>query len=81
MGKHIALVAGLLLLPLSLSAQFETAEVLGTVTDRTGAILPQVAVTLKNQDTGIEGKTVSDDSGQYNFFNVHIGRYTITAEL
>lgn len=61
-------------------AQFETAEVLGTITDSSGAVAPKVQVILKNQDTGVEAKTTSDESGQYNFFNVRVGRYTITAE-
>jgi hypothetical protein len=63
------------------SAQFETAEVLGTVKDSSGALLPKTAVTLTNENTGIEVKTVADDSGNYDFFNVKVGHYTITAEL
>jgi hypothetical protein len=62
-------------------AQFDTAEVLGTVTDPSGAVLSNVNVVLKNQDTGIEAKTVTDDSGNYNFFDVKVGRYTINAQL
>jgi hypothetical protein len=61
-------------------AQFETAEVLGTVRDNSGAIIPKATITLTNEETGIEAKTFSDDSGQYNFFNVRVGRYTLAAE-
>jgi hypothetical protein len=38
------------------------------------------AVTLTNQDTGIEAKTTTDGSSNYDFFNVKVGRYTITVE-
>ena len=34
-------------------AQFDTATVLGTVTDSTGAAVPKATVTLKNTATGI----------------------------
>ena len=66
--------------PAMLLGQFETAEVLGTVTDATGAAIPQAAVTLTNQDTGIQAKTVTGENGNYNFFNVRVGRYMIVVE-
>lgn len=61
-------------------AQFETAEVLGTVRDSTGAVVPNATVTLLNELTGIEAKTTSDANGNYSFLNVRVGRYTVTAE-
>jgi len=61
-------------------AQFETAEVLGTVRDTTGAVVPNVTVTLVNELTGIEAKTATDANGNYRFLNVRVGRYTVTAE-
>ena len=53
---------------------------LGTVRDTSGAIIPKANITLTNEETGIAAKTTSDESGQYDFFNVRVGRYTITAE-
>ena len=61
-------------------AQFDTAEVVGTVRDKTGAVVPKAALTLSNVDTGIIAKTAADDSGNYSFSNVKIGRYNISAE-
>lgn len=81
MQKRLVLAAGILFCLTPLFAQFETSEVLGSVTDSSGAVVSKVTVTLTNQDTGIEAKTVSDESGQYDFFNVKIGHYTISAEL
>lgn len=63
-----------------LLGQFETAEVLGTVRDASGASIPNAQVTLLNQDTGIQEKTFTDVNGNYDFFNVKVGHYTITIE-
>jgi hypothetical protein len=70
-----------LLLAPTVHAQFDTAEVLGTVRDSSGAVLANVTVELRNQETGIEAKTNSDSDGNYDFFPVKIGHYTITAQL
>ena len=70
----------MLLTPLALLAQFETAEVLGTVRDNADAVVAGASVTLTNQDTAIETKTTSDAAGNYGFFNVKVGNYTITVE-
>ncbi|HEY3824478.1 MAG TPA: carboxypeptidase regulatory-like domain-containing protein [Bryobacteraceae bacterium] len=69
-----------LLLTSSLWGQFETAEVLGSVHDPSGRGVPKAFVTLTNQDTSIEAKTSTDDSGNYDFSNVKVGRYTVSVE-
>jgi hypothetical protein len=63
-----------------LFAQFETAEVLGTVRDASSSAVPQASVTLTNQDTNISAKTTTDENGNYTFSNVRVGRYTVTVE-
>jgi hypothetical protein len=78
--RRAILTCTLVVFPLALFGQFESAEVLGTVHDPSGAPVAKVQVTLLNQDTGIEAKTTTDDAGNYDFFNVKVGRYTITAE-
>src|SRR5215472_1471451 len=70
------LVAVLATLPLC--AQFETSEVLGTVRDSSSSPVPKASVTLLNQDTGVEAKATTDEAGNYDFFNVRAGRYTVT---
>src|SRR5262249_4304068 len=62
-------------------AQFDTATVLGTIKDTTGAVLPGVTVTLKNIDTGITVSVPTDGEGNYQFTNVKIGNYRVTAEM
>jgi hypothetical protein len=61
-------------------AQFDTAAVLGTVRDPNGAALSKATVTLKNVATGITATAQTDEDGNYQFFNVKIGAYQVTAE-
>lgn len=77
MNRFLQLALLLSLFTASLPAQFESGEVLGTVRDPSGAGIPHVNVALTNQDTGIEEKTTTQDDGNYNFFNVKLGRYTL----
>src|SRR5215831_10441146 len=77
MNKSLLMVA---LATAPLFAQVETSEVLGTVRDDTNSGVPMAMVTLTSQDTGIENKTTSDESGNYDFANVKVGVYTVTVE-
>ena len=63
-----------------LFGQFETAEVLGTVKDPAGGTIAKAAVALTNLDTGIQAKTTTDENGNYDFFNVRVGRYSLVVE-
>lgn len=63
-----------------LYGQFETAEVLGTVHDPSGAAIPGATVTLIHPDTGIRSTTVTDEVGNYDFFSVKVGRYSIQVD-
>ena len=62
-------------------AQFDTATILGTVRDNTGAVVPGATVTLTGIDTGIVTTKVTDENGAYEFATVRIGKYRVTAEL
>ena len=73
-------LAACLLPASSLYAQFDSAEVLGTVRDATGSAVPRATVTLLNQNTGIQAKAATDQSGNYDFFNVKVGVYSVTVE-
>ncbi len=61
-------------------SQFDTATVLGTIRDKTGAVIPGAKVTLISLDTGIQADKTTSEEGSYEFFNVKIGRYKVTAE-
>jgi len=81
--KALSKVAPLFLCLLSGStafAQYDTAEVLGTIKDASGGAIAKAAVRLTNQGTAIEAKATTDENGNYDFFNVKEGRYTVTVE-
>src|SRR5688500_4856472 len=61
-------------------AQFETATVVGTVRDSTGAVVPDAKVTLTSSQTGVSAERMSDANGNFEFFTVRIGTYVVTAE-
>jgi outer membrane receptor protein involved in Fe transport len=63
------------------SAQAVRATVLGTVTDRTGAVLPGATVTVTNTETGVVQSTVADSQGRYTVSNLLPAAYNVEASL
>jgi len=63
------------------SAQGRTADIVGVVTDSSGAVVPGATVTVKNLATNDERTTVTQAAGSYQFTLLPPGRYTIKAEL
>jgi hypothetical protein len=62
------------------AAQFETATVVGTVRDSSGAVVADAKVTLTNSQTGVSIERMSDANGNFEFFTVRIGSYVVSAE-
>jgi outer membrane receptor protein involved in Fe transport len=60
--------------------QAETGQVHGTVTDPSGAVVPNATVTLTNNGTGQARTTQTASNGSYTFTNLQPGSYTVTAE-
>ena len=58
-----------------------TADIVGRVTDASGAVLPAVTVTAENIATKSVRTTVSTDTGDYVFTLLPIGAYTVKIEL
>ena len=50
----------------------------GTVTDSTGAVIPNASVVATNINTGVTTKRVSSGSGLYNISPIIPGMYTVT---
>jgi hypothetical protein len=61
------------------NAQATDSNIVGTVTDATGAAIPAAKVTATNTATNVKYDTVSNGEGEYRLNNVPIGNYTITA--
>src|ERR1700732_4781512 len=63
--------------PASTFAQQTT--IVGTVTDPSGAVVPNVAVVITNIDTGLSRTYPTNDSGQYVAPDLQIGHYNVKA--
>ncbi len=50
----------------------------GTVSDPTGAIVPQAIVTILNPVSGYERKSTTDAAGRYQFTNIPLNPYHLT---
>lgn len=61
-------------------AQVTTAAIHGTVTDLTGAAVPNAKVTAVNTATGISTVTTSNRTGFYTFTALQIGPYRVDVE-
>ncbi|MEK7408187.1 MAG: TonB-dependent receptor [Acidobacteriota bacterium] len=68
------------LLALPLFAQSGRGTILGTVTDPTGAVIPQVAVTVTNTETNVKSAATSDELGNYRAPYLIPGPYAVTFE-
>jgi hypothetical protein len=76
-----ALLALLVLLsPCQLSAQLVTGDVLGTVTDSTGAVVPDAKITVHSTGTGYTRTEQSGKTGEFLFSALQIGAYKVTVE-
>ena len=76
----IALCALLLACPLVAMAQATGGTLLGTVTDPSGAVMPNVAVTVTNTDTNQATHLTTNQGGEYLAPDLQIGHYMIRAE-
>jgi hypothetical protein len=80
MRPVMMLATGILAVMLA-NAQTTTARMVGTVRDRTGAVLPKAVVTIRNVDTNIARTAPANDVGDYVVTNLPVGRYEVSTEL
>jgi hypothetical protein len=77
----LGLLALVFLFPSTLRAQVSTADLLGTVTDSSGAIVPGADVTVTNTATAIVHKQQSDTNGAFTFVLLPPGQYSVTVQM
>src|SRR3954453_9854872 len=80
MAKLGILVLSPALLSCLLFAQGERAAISGTVTDSTGALVPDVSVNVRNEQTNIVRKVESNASGLFVVPALEPGSYELSAE-
>jgi Carboxypeptidase regulatory-like domain/TonB dependent receptor len=66
-----------ILTPVAAICQLTTADILGTITDSTGAVVPNANVTLTNLGTNEKRVAQSNASGDYSFTLLPVGHYSI----
>jgi hypothetical protein len=61
-------------------AQFDSATILGTVRDSSGAVMTDASISLHSLDSGTSSATVSNNAGDYTFNSVPAGEYQVSAQ-
>src|SRR5216684_9192091 len=81
--RRVSILAVLItaLFPAFLVAQgSDTALLRGTLTDASGAVVPNVTVTMTNVATGVSEKRTTDSGGRYLFTDLKPATYRATVE-
>jgi hypothetical protein len=82
MNRIWGVLVGMVLLLAATNAWAQaTAQINGTVSDSSGAVLPGVTVVAIQTDTGFRRETVTDAEGAYALLNLPIGPYRLEASL
>ena len=77
--SFISIVSVLLLFAgLALHAQ-QNSEIVGTVTDQTGAAVPDATLTLTQTETGFVYNSTTNGTGAYVFAGLNVGTYNLKA--
>ena len=66
---------------LQMAAFAQTATVNGVVTDSSQAVMHGVTVTITNLETGLRRNTLTNDTGNYTFTLLPVGRYRLAAAM
>jgi hypothetical protein len=65
---------------LAVAQELASAAIVGTVTDSSGGVIPNVTITISNTNTGLSSRFTTNDVGQYVAPNLAIGTYVVRAE-
>src|ERR1035437_7150988 len=78
--QFIAVLMVSLLLTGVVRAQVSRGTITGIVTDPTGAVVPGVAITVTNIETGVSNKVKTNESGMYTVPLLEGANYRLSAE-
>ncbi|MFZ0880840.1 MAG: TonB-dependent receptor, partial [Candidatus Acidiferrales bacterium] len=80
--KRCATAALLVLIfPATIMAQTSQGRILGTVTDVSGAVVPNVRVTVTNAETKVSRTLITNNAGEYVAPALEPGLYSVSAEV
>jgi hypothetical protein len=69
------LLSAFFLITGSVFGQSDNGSIVGTVTDPSGAVIPNATITVTNADTGLQFHATSSDAGEFNIAAVPRGNY------
>src|ERR1700677_2201745 len=78
--RYLVILAICTCLPTFLHGQVDTGQILGAVTDQSGAAIAGATVTLTNTGTNAVQTQASGAQGNYQFSSIQVGSYTLSAE-
>jgi hypothetical protein len=70
-------VMSTVILPTSLHAQATSGNITGSVTDKTGAAIPNAKITATNTATGVVYNSTANSNGEFRIGNLPIGSYDL----
>ncbi|HEY1678601.1 MAG TPA: TonB-dependent receptor [Candidatus Sulfotelmatobacter sp.] len=80
--ERFALVIGLAMLCIAITSRAQSVgnsgSVSGTVTDPTGAVIPNAKVEIRNPVSGFDRSTVTDSAGKFEITNIPFNPYHLT---
>ncbi len=78
---HLLVAALLFGVAAPIFAQSDSSSISGTVTDASGALLPNARVTVQNTATNADRSIASNESGSFTITNLAPGSYSVRVEL
>src|SRR5580704_8095428 len=76
-GSRLAILFAALCVMFVVPALAQEATIVGTVTDPSGASVPNASITITNTDTGVARSQPTNSDGQYVAPDLIIGHYTV----
>ncbi len=72
-------ILALCLSPMCGAQVVNSQQISGTVTDATGAVVPNATITITNVGTGLTREVTSNSNGNYVVLDIPVGIYTVAA--
>jgi hypothetical protein len=78
--KETSILLAMALLSTAAWSQTQLGTIFGTISDQTGAVVPNASVSVANPSVGLKRSATTDAGGQYHVAGLPIGVYTLRIE-
>jgi hypothetical protein len=79
-GSRLAVLLAAIFVMFAAQALAQEATIVGTVSDPSGAAVPNASITVTSVETGQARNLTTSSDGQYVVPDLHIGRYSVRAQ-